>query len=157
MSQTPSNTVPINSSEQEVAMRHPVPMRFNLPASQTIPLPNLELALNPTTMHEPFHETQSPSSPFYPDTPIFSDGEPTSESPELNPEDVTARLQDIEVEVDTLHADSEDKELLISELQDSLATAENEITVLQLRVDDAEARQENDHAQIQIILSRLGL
>ncbi|GJZ70083.1 hypothetical protein Tco_0633633 [Tanacetum coccineum] len=120
MSQTPSNTVPVNSSEQEVAMR-------------------------------------SPSSPFYPNTPIFFDDEPTSESPELNPEDVTARLEDIEVEVDTLHADSEDKELLISELQDSLATAENEITVLQLRVDDAEARQENDHAQIQIILSRLGL
>ncbi|GKA49564.1 hypothetical protein Tco_0742637 [Tanacetum coccineum] len=153
-------------------MRHPVPMRFDLPASQIIPLPNLELALNPTTMHEPFHETQSldvqsvptqlvlasqapgpsrkrsrsPSSPFYPDTPIFSDGEPTSESPELNPEDVTARLEDIEVEVDTLHTDSEDKELLIFELHDSLAAAENEITVLQLRVDDAEARQENDHA-----------
>ncbi|GKB34765.1 hypothetical protein Tco_0879707 [Tanacetum coccineum] len=131
MSQTPSNTVPVNSSEQEVAMRHHVPMRFDLPAS--------------------------PSSPFYPDTPIFSDGEPTFESPKLNPEDVTARLEDIEVEIDNLHVDSEDKELLISELQDSLAAAENEITVLQLRVDDAEARQENDHAQIQIILARLGL
>ncbi|GJX33919.1 hypothetical protein Tco_0245476 [Tanacetum coccineum] len=164
-------------------MGHPVLMRFDLPTSQTIPLPNLESALNPTTMCEPFHETQSPdvqsvptqlvlalqapgpsrkrsrspSSPSYPDTPIFSDGEPTSESPGLNPEDVTARLEDIEVEIDTLHADSEDKELLISELQDSLAAAENEITILQLRVDDVEARQENDHAQIQIILARLVL
>ncbi|GJX62149.1 hypothetical protein Tco_0295049 [Tanacetum coccineum] len=150
MSQTPSNTVPVNSSEQEVAKRHPVPMRFDLPASQTIPLPNLELALNPTTMHEPFHETQSPSSPFYPNTPIFFDDEPTSESPKLNPEDVTARLEDIEVEVDTLHADSEDKELLISKLQDSLATAENEIRVLAVRVDDARPgkRNEKPHAQI---------
>ncbi|GKE74822.1 hypothetical protein Tco_1536863 [Tanacetum coccineum] len=164
-------------------MGHPVPMRFDLPMSQTIPLPNLELAQNLTTMCEPFHETQSPdvqsvpiqlvlasqapgpsrkrsrspSSPSYRDTPIFSDGEPTSRSPELNPEDVTARLEDIKVEIYTLHADSEDKELLIYELQDCLAAVENEITVLQLRVDDVEARQENDHAQIQIILVRLGL
>ncbi|GJV52761.1 hypothetical protein Tco_1448502 [Tanacetum coccineum] len=122
-------------------MGHPVPMRFDLPTSQTIPLPNLELALNPTTMCEPFHETY----------------ELTSESPELNPEDVTDRLEDIKIEIDTLHADSEDKELLISGLHDSLAAAENEIIVLQLRVDDAKARQENDHAQIQIILARLGL
>nr|GFD24477.1 hypothetical protein [Tanacetum cinerariifolium] len=61
----------------------------------------------------------------------------------------TARQEDIEVEIDTLHADREDKEVLISKLQDSLAASENEIVVLQLRVDDAEARQVEDHAQIQ--------
>nr|GFA00847.1 hypothetical protein [Tanacetum cinerariifolium] len=72
----------------------------------------------------------------------LQNGEPaTSESPKLNPKDLTARLEDIKVEIDTLHADREDKEVLISELQDSLAATENEIAVLQLRVDDAEARQ----------------
>ncbi|GKA23925.1 hypothetical protein Tco_0709958, partial [Tanacetum coccineum] len=55
-----------------------------------------------------------------------------------NTRDVTARLEDIEVEIDTLRADTEDKELLISELQDSLAAAENEISLLQIRVDNAE-------------------
>ncbi|GKF24945.1 hypothetical protein Tco_0080839, partial [Tanacetum coccineum] len=42
--------------------------------------------------------------------------------------------------IDTLHADTEDKELLISELQDSLAATENEIAILQIRVADAEDR-----------------
>ncbi|GJS73309.1 hypothetical protein Tco_0706150 [Tanacetum coccineum] len=81
----------------------------------------------------------------------------TSETSELNPEDVTARLEDLEVEIDTLHADTEDKELLISELQDSLAAAENEIAMLQIRVADAEDRRAEDHDQIQKILARLGL
>nr|GFB61607.1 hypothetical protein [Tanacetum cinerariifolium] len=67
------------------------------------------------------------------------------------------RLKDTEVEIDTLHADRKDKEVLISELQDSLNALENEIAVLQLRVDDAEARQAKDHAQIQSILARIGL
>ncbi|GKC74797.1 hypothetical protein Tco_1120680, partial [Tanacetum coccineum] len=87
----------------------------------------------------------------------FSNGKPTSETSELNPEDVTARLEDIEVEIDTLHADTEDKELLISEFQDSLAAAENEIALLQIRVADAEDRCAEDHEQIQKILDRLGL
>ncbi|GKG27284.1 hypothetical protein Tco_0402987, partial [Tanacetum coccineum] len=43
--------------------------------------------------------------------------------------------------IDTLRADTEDKELLISELQDSLAVAENEISLLQIRADDAENRR----------------
>ncbi|GJT74381.1 hypothetical protein Tco_1041106 [Tanacetum coccineum] len=72
-----------------------------------------------------------------------------SETSELNPEDVTARLGDIEVEIDTLRADTEDKELLISELQGSLAAAENEISLLQIRADDAESRHAEDHEQIQ--------
>ncbi|GJV41974.1 hypothetical protein Tco_1420414 [Tanacetum coccineum] len=101
--------------------------------------------------------SRSPSSPFYPDATTFSDGKPASEKPELNPEDVTARLEDIEVEIDTLHANTKDKELLISELQDSLAAAENEISLLQIRVADVEDRRAEDHDQIQIILARLGL
>ncbi|GJU69725.1 hypothetical protein Tco_1255984 [Tanacetum coccineum] len=101
--------------------------------------------------------SRSPSSPFYPDATTFSDGKPASETSELNPEDVTARLEDIEVEIDTLHADTEDKELLISELQDSLAAAENEVALLQIRVADAEDRRAEDHDQIQTILANLGL
>nr|GEU51143.1 hypothetical protein [Tanacetum cinerariifolium] len=113
----------------------------------------LELAPGPSRKR-----SRSPSSPSYPDATTFSNDEPAaSESPKLNPEDLIARLEDIEVEIDNLHADREDKEVLISKLQDSLAASKNEIAVLQLRVDDAEARQAEDHAQIQSILARLGL
>ncbi|GKD92375.1 hypothetical protein Tco_1372212, partial [Tanacetum coccineum] len=101
--------------------------------------------------------SRSPSSPFFPDVITFSDGKPASETSELNPEDVTARLEDLEVEVDTLHADTDDKELLIFELQDSLVAAENEIAILQIRVADTEGRRAGDHEQIQKILARLGL
>nr|GEZ37348.1 hypothetical protein [Tanacetum cinerariifolium] len=113
-------------------------MKSDLPTSQAIPLLNVELALTFTTTREPSFETWLPKD---------HNGEPAaSESPELNPEDLTARLEDVEVEINTLHADREDKEVLISELQDSRAVSENEIAVLQLRVDDAEARQAEDHA-----------
>nr|GEW84063.1 hypothetical protein [Tanacetum cinerariifolium] len=181
MSQTPSNTIHVNSLEKEVTMEHSVSMESDLPTSQAIPLLNVELALTSTTTREPSLETwlpkdhsvrtklelapgpsqkrsRSPSSPSYPDATTFSDDKPTaSESPELNPEDLTARLEDTKVDIDTLHMDREDKEVLISELQDSLAASENEIVVLQLRVDDAEARQAEDHDQIQSILAHLGL
>ncbi|GKB18283.1 hypothetical protein Tco_0852206 [Tanacetum coccineum] len=92
--------------------------------------------------------SRSPSSSFFPDSITFSNGKPTPETSGLNLEDVTAQLEDIEVEIDTLHADTEDKELLISELQDSLAAAENEIVILQIRVADAEDRHAEDHEQI---------
>ncbi|GJW98380.1 hypothetical protein Tco_0180188 [Tanacetum coccineum] len=102
--------------------------------------------------------SRSPSSPFFLIAiHYFSDGSTKIETSELNPKDVTARLEDLEVEIDTLHADTEDKELLISELQDSLAAAENEIVMLQIRVADAEDRHAEDHDQIQKILARLGL
>ncbi|GKC22206.1 hypothetical protein Tco_1024356, partial [Tanacetum coccineum] len=78
-------------------------------------------------------------------------------TPELNSEDVTARLEDMEVEINTLHADAEDKELLISELQDYLVAVENKISILQIRAKDAENRRAEDHEQIQKILARLGL
>nr|GEX07486.1 Gag protein [Tanacetum cinerariifolium] len=118
---------------------------------KAIPLFNVELALTSTTTREPSLETWLPKdhsvrtelelapgpsqkrsrsslSPSYPDATTFSEGEPV--------------------------ASEEDKEVLISELQDSLAASENEIAVLQLRVDDAEARQAEDHAQIQSILAQ---
>ncbi|GJZ72028.1 hypothetical protein Tco_0635879, partial [Tanacetum coccineum] len=101
--------------------------------------------------------SRSPSLPFFPDAITFSDGKLASETSELNPKDVTARLKDMEVEIDTLHADTEDKELLISELQDSLATSENKIAILQIRVADTEGRRVEDHEQIQKILASLGL
>ncbi|GKB90244.1 hypothetical protein Tco_0962516 [Tanacetum coccineum] len=59
-----------------------------------------------------------PSSPFYLDATTFSDGKPASETPELNPKD------------------------------DSLAAAENEIALLQIRVTDTEDRHAEDHEQI---------
>ncbi|GKA65945.1 hypothetical protein Tco_0765652 [Tanacetum coccineum] len=101
--------------------------------------------------------SRSPSSSFFPDAITFSDGKPASKTSELNPEDMIARLEDLEVEIDILHADTEDKELLISELQDSLAAAEIEITILQIRVANTESRCTEDHEQIQKILARLGM
>ncbi|GJV28678.1 hypothetical protein Tco_1385126 [Tanacetum coccineum] len=177
MSQSLSSNVPDNSPEQEAATGHSIPTRLDSSTSQATQLPELELTLTPTTGREPSQEinnlsvpalisqapgpsrkrSRSPSSPFFPDAITFSDGKPASETSELNPEDVTARLEDLEVEIDTLHADTEDKELLISELQDSLAAAENEIAMLQIRVADAEDRRAEDHDQIQKILARLGL
>ncbi|GJS34279.1 hypothetical protein Tco_0532661 [Tanacetum coccineum] len=150
MSQSLSRNVPDNSPKQEASMGHSIPRRLDSPTSQATQLPELELTLTPTTGSELFHEinnhsvptlisqapgpsrkrSRSPSSPFYPDATTFSDGKPASETAELNPEDVTARLEDIEVEIDTLHAETKDKELLISELQDSLAVAKNEILLL---------------------------
>ncbi|GKA42110.1 hypothetical protein Tco_0734770 [Tanacetum coccineum] len=133
----------------------------------TTQLPKLELTLTPATGREPIlispapgpsrRRSRSPSSPFYPDATTFSNGKPASETSELNPEDVTTRLEDIEVEIHTLHADIEDKKLLISELQDSLVAAKNEIALLQIRVADTENRCTEDHDQIQTILAHLGL
>ncbi|GKF14112.1 hypothetical protein Tco_0055574, partial [Tanacetum coccineum] len=135
------------SPEQEATTGPSIPTRLDSSTSQAIQLPELGLNLTPTIGHELSHEinnhsaptlisqaprpfrkrSRSPSSPFYPDVTTFSDGKPASETSELNPEDVMARLEEIDVEIDTLRSDTEDKELLISELQDSLAAAENEI------------------------------
>ncbi|GJV69892.1 hypothetical protein Tco_1485401 [Tanacetum coccineum] len=139
MSQSLSSNVPDNSPEQEAATGHSIPRRFDSPTSRATQLPKLELTLTPATGRELSQEINNHSTP------------------ELNPEDVTVRLEDMEVEIDTLHADAEDKELLISELQDSLAAAENEISILQMRADDADNRRAEDHEQIQKILARLGL
>ncbi|GKA12583.1 hypothetical protein Tco_0692129 [Tanacetum coccineum] len=147
----PTSNVPDNSPEQKAAMGHSIPRRLDSPTSQATQIPELELTLTPATGRELSREINNHNAT------TFSDGKPASEKPELNPEDVTARLEDIEVEIDTLHANTEDKELLISELQDSLAATENEIALLQIRVADVEDRRAEDHDQIQIILARLGL
>ncbi|GKG08477.1 hypothetical protein Tco_0334309, partial [Tanacetum coccineum] len=64
--------------------------------------------------------------------------------------DIVNDLKIRNVTIYTLRADTEDKELLISELQDSLVAAENEISLLQIRADDAKNRRAEDHEQIQI-------
>ncbi|GJR71999.1 hypothetical protein Tco_0084364 [Tanacetum coccineum] len=122
MSQSLSSNVPDNSPEQEAAMGHFIPRRLDSPTSQATQLPELELTLTPATGRELSQEinnhsvptlisqapgpsrkrSRSPSSPLYPDATTFSDGKPAFETPELHPEDVTARLEDIEVEIDTL-------------------------------------------------------
>ncbi|GKG39722.1 hypothetical protein Tco_0463867, partial [Tanacetum coccineum] len=43
--------------------------------------------------------------------------------------------------------------ILIPELQDCLAPAENKISILQIRAEDAENRRVEDHEQIQKILA----
>ncbi|GJX04099.1 hypothetical protein Tco_0190015 [Tanacetum coccineum] len=138
MSQSLSNNVPDNTLEQEATTGHFTPRRLNSPTLQATQFPELELTLTLVTGHDI----------------TFSDGKPASETSELNPKDVTARLEDLEVEIDTLHADTEDKELLIFELQDSLIATENEIAILQIRVADTEGRRAEDHEQI---LARLVL
>ncbi|GJT49358.1 hypothetical protein Tco_0975515 [Tanacetum coccineum] len=135
MSQSFSSNVPDNSPEQEAATGHPIPRRLDSPTSQAIQLPELELTLTPATEREHSQEINNHNAI------TFSDGKLASETSEVNPKDVTARLKDMEVEIDTLHADTEDKELLISELQDSLTTSENKIAILQIRVADTEGRR----------------
>ncbi|GJV91501.1 hypothetical protein Tco_1539314 [Tanacetum coccineum] len=177
MYQSLSSNVPNNSPEQKAATGPSIPTRLDSSTSQAIQLPKLGLTLTLTIGHELSPEinnhsaptlisqapepsrkrSRSPSSPFYPDATTFSNGKPTSETLELNPEYVTARLEDIEVEIDTLYSDTKDKELLISEVQDSLAAAENEISLLLIRIADVEGKRSEDHEQIQIILARLGL
>ncbi|GKB80767.1 hypothetical protein Tco_0947662 [Tanacetum coccineum] len=151
MSQSLSSNVPDNSPEQEAATGHSIPRRLDSPTSQETQLSELELTLTPATGREHCQEINNHNAI------TFSNGKPASETSELNPEDVIARLEDLEVEIDTLHADTEDKELLISELQDSLIAAKNEIAILQIRVADTEDRHANDHEQIQKILARLAL
>ncbi|GKF29024.1 hypothetical protein Tco_0095366 [Tanacetum coccineum] len=117
-------------------MGHSIPRRVDLPTPQATQLPGLELTLTPAAGRELSQEinnhsvptlisqalgpsrkrSRSPSSPFHPNAITFSDGKPASETSELNPEDVTARLEYIKVEIDTLQADTKDKEPLISEL-----------------------------------------
>ncbi|GKC61139.1 hypothetical protein Tco_1088737 [Tanacetum coccineum] len=165
------------TTPQEATTGHSIPTRLDSSTSQATQLPELGLTLTPTTGRELSHEiinhsvptliskapgpsrkrSRSPSSPFFPDATTFSDGKPASETSGLNPEDVTARLKDIEVEINTLRVDTKDKELLISELQYSLATAENKISLLQIRADDAESRRAEDNEQIQKILASLSL
>ncbi|GJX49316.1 helicase protein MOM1-like protein isoform X1 [Tanacetum coccineum] len=135
MSQSLSSNVSDNSPEQEATTGHSIPTRLDSSTSQATQLPELGLTLTPTTGRELSHEiinhsvptliskapgpsrkrSRSPSSPFFPDATTVSHGKPASETSGLNPEDVTARLKDIEVEINTLRADTEDKELLISE------------------------------------------
>ncbi|GKD06583.1 hypothetical protein Tco_1181557 [Tanacetum coccineum] len=133
MSQSLSNNVPDNSPEQEASTGHSIPRRLDSPTSQANQLPELELTLTlakgrelpqeinnlsvPTLISQapgPSRKrSRSPSSPFLPDAITFFDGKPESVTSGLNPEDVTTRLEDIEVEIDTLHADTEDKELVM--------------------------------------------
>ncbi|GJZ07135.1 hypothetical protein Tco_0540928 [Tanacetum coccineum] len=120
MSQSLSSNVPDNSPEQEAATGHSIPRRLDSPTSQATQLPELELTLTPATWRELSQEinnhsvpilisqapgpsqkrSRSPSSPFFLDTTTFSDGKPAFETSELNPEDVTARLEDIEIRAD---------------------------------------------------------
>ncbi|GKD05636.1 hypothetical protein Tco_1180610, partial [Tanacetum coccineum] len=115
MSQSLSSNVPENSQEQKAATEHSIPRRLDSPTSQATQLPELELTLTPATGRELSQEinnqsvptlisqlpgpsrkrSRSPLSPFYPDATTFFDGKLTSETSELYPEDVTARLEDI--------------------------------------------------------------
>ncbi|GJY77686.1 hypothetical protein Tco_0483487 [Tanacetum coccineum] len=174
MSQSVSSNVHDNSPGQEAATGHSIPRGINSPTSQATQLPQLGLTLTPAAGREYSQEMNNlnapalisqalgPSrkrsrSPFFPDTTTFFDGKPASKASELNPEDMTARLEDLEVEIDTLHVDTKDKELLIAELQDSIAAAESEIAILQIRANDVESKRAEDHEQIQKILARLSL
>ncbi|GKA80285.1 hypothetical protein Tco_0786881 [Tanacetum coccineum] len=89
---------------------------------------------------------------------IPADNVPAGSSSSIPADYVSAgHCEILTVEIDTLHADTEDKELLISELQDSLAAAESEIAILQIRAADTESRRVEDHEQIQKILAHLKL
>ncbi|GJX32838.1 hypothetical protein Tco_0242693 [Tanacetum coccineum] len=146
ISQSLSSNVPNNSPEQEAATEHSIPRRLDSPTSQETQLPELELTLTPATGPELSHETNNHSVPTkISQAPGPSRKRSRSPSSPFFPDAIT------------FSDDTKDKELLISELQDSLAAAENEISLLQIRADDAENRRAEDHEQIQIILASLGL
>ncbi|GJX16489.1 hypothetical protein Tco_0217321 [Tanacetum coccineum] len=144
ISQSLSNNVPDNSPEQEAATEHSIPRRLDSPTSQTTQLPELGPTLTPTTGREHSQEmnnlsaptlisqapglsrkrSKSPSSPFFLDAITFSDGKPTSEASELNPEDGQTRGPDF------------------------IAAAKSEIAILQIRANDAESKRTEDHKKI---------
>ncbi|GJV71084.1 hypothetical protein Tco_1491079 [Tanacetum coccineum] len=146
MSQSLSSNVPDNSPEQEAATGHSIPRRLDSPTSQATQLPELELTLTPTTRRELSQEINNYSVPTL-ISQIPGPSRKRSRSPSLP----------FYPDATTFSDDTEDKELLISELQDSLATVENEIALLQIRVADAEDKRAEDHDQIQTILTHLGL
>ncbi|GKE19539.1 hypothetical protein Tco_1427116, partial [Tanacetum coccineum] len=146
MSQSLSSNVPDNSPEQEAATEHSIPKRLDSSTSQATQLPELELTLTPATGHEPFQEINNLSVlALISQAPGPSQKRSRSPSSPFFPDAIT------------FSDDTEDKELLISELQDSLAAAESEIAILQIRVADTESRRAEDHEQILKILARLGL
>ncbi|GKB85673.1 hypothetical protein Tco_0957945 [Tanacetum coccineum] len=146
MSQSLSSNVPDNSPEQEAATEHSIPKKLDSSTSQATQLPELELTLTPATGREPSQEINNHNIPIL-ISPAPGPSRKRSRSPSLL----------FYPDATTFSDDTEDKELLISELQDSLAATENEIALLQIRVADAEDRYAEDHDQIQIILARLGL
>ncbi|GJU45169.1 hypothetical protein Tco_1202435 [Tanacetum coccineum] len=140
MSQSLSSNVPDNSPEQKATMEHFIPRRLDSPTSQAAQLPELELTLTPTTGRELSQEINNHSVPT-----LISQIPGSSRK--------RSRSQSLPFYLDaTTFSDAS-----ISELQDSLAATENEITLLQIRVADAEDRRAEDHDQIQTILAHLGL
>ncbi|GJY22004.1 hypothetical protein Tco_0394570 [Tanacetum coccineum] len=146
MSQSLSNNVPDNSPEQEVATGHSIPRRIDSPTSQATQLLELGLTLTPATGREHSQEINNLSvHALISPAPGPSQKRSRSPSSPFFPDAIA------------VSDDTEDKELLISELQDSLAAAENEIALLHIRVTNAEDRHAEDHEQIQKILARLSL
>ncbi|GJZ98148.1 hypothetical protein Tco_0670601 [Tanacetum coccineum] len=146
MSQSLSSNVPDNPPEQEAATGHSIPRRLDSPTSQAIQIPERKLTLTPATGREHSQEINNLSVPaLISQAPGPSQKRSRSPSSPFFPDTIT------------FSDDTEDKELLISELQDSLAVAESEIAILQIRVADTESRRAEDHEQIQKILARLNL
>ncbi|GJR57796.1 hypothetical protein Tco_1499958 [Tanacetum coccineum] len=77
------------------------PRRLESPTSQTIQLPELELTLIPAIGREHSQEINNLSVPALISQALRPSRKrmPASETSELNPEDVTARLEDLEVEI----------------------------------------------------------
>ncbi|GJT21000.1 hypothetical protein Tco_0890937 [Tanacetum coccineum] len=112
MSQSLSSNVPDNSPEQEAATGHSIPRRIDSPTSQATQLPELGLTLTPATGREHSQEMNKPSAhALRSQVPGPSRKRSRSPSSPFFPDAIT------------YSDDTEDKELLISELQDSLAAA----------------------------------
>nr|GEX99165.1 hypothetical protein [Tanacetum cinerariifolium] len=125
-------------------MEHSVPMEFDLPTSPAIPLLNVEWALTSTTTREPSLETWLPKDHSVRTELELAPGpsQKRSRSPS------SPSYPDATTFSDGEPAASESPE-------PTQKTSQPDWKIL--RVDDAKARQAEDHAQIQLILARLGL
>ncbi|GJW50932.1 retrovirus-related pol polyprotein from transposon TNT 1-94 [Tanacetum coccineum] len=116
---------------KEATTEHSIPRRLDSPTSQAAQLPELELTLTPTTGCELSQEINNHSVPTL-ISQIPGPSRKRSRSPSLP----------FYPDATTFSDDTEDKELLISELQDSLTAAENEIAYCRDKwLSDAEDRR----------------
>ncbi|GJQ92913.1 hypothetical protein Tco_0004052 [Tanacetum coccineum] len=127
--------VPNNSPEQEAAMGHSIPRRIDSPTSQATQLPELGLTLTPATGREHSQEMNKLSA-----LALISQAPGPSRKRSRSPSSPNQHPR---------HQNSTQK--------DSVAAAESEIAILQIRVADTESRRVEDHEQIQKILARLNL
>ncbi|GJY63840.1 hypothetical protein Tco_0465300 [Tanacetum coccineum] len=130
-----------NSPEQEAATGHSIPRRLDSPTSRATQLPELELTLTPATGRELSQEINSYSVPI-----LISQALGPSRKRSRSHHRPSYLIKKMPL---TFSDDAEDKELLISELQDSPRWLQRmNLPYADKGQEDAENRRAEDHKQI---------